>query len=107
MRLARVVGNVVSTLKHETYEGKPLLLVEPVNPDGTPKGPATVAIDYVGAGEGEYVIMGGAPGQAKDVFKIEVAPIREMVMGIIDEVELNGEVVLRASDSDKPRAPKS
>lgn len=103
MKIARIVGSVVSTLKHEAYDNKPLLLVEPVNPDGSPKGPAVVAVDYVGAGIDEYVILGGAPGQAKDVFDLEVAPIREMVMGVIDAVEFEGKVTLTAADSDKPR----
>ena len=101
MRLARVVGNVVSTLKHEAYQGRKLLLVEPIRPDGSAAGPATVAVDYVGAGEGELVLLGGAPGVAKVVFEIEIAPIKDMVMGIIDEVELEGKIVLRASDADR------
>ncbi len=103
MRLARVVGSVVATLKHEAYEGRTLLMVEPVDPHGKPSGAPQVAVDYVGAGIDEYVILGGAPGQAKDVFDIEVAPIREMVMGIIDEVEFEHQVTLRASDSDNPQ----
>ncbi len=102
MRIARVVGNVVSTLKHEAYEGKKLLLVAPVTPDGKIKSPATVAVDYVGAGTGEYVLLGAAPGAAKLVFEIDVAPIKDMVMGIIDEVKINGKLVLHASDSENP-----
>jgi len=105
MKLGRVVGNVVSTLKHESYENKTLLLVEPVTPDGTSDGPAKLCIDYVGAGEGDLVIIGGAPGVAKDVFELEIAPIKDLVMGIIDEVELNGEVTLRTSDSGPSKAP--
>lgn len=103
MKIARVVGNVVATLKHEAYDGRTLLMVEPVDPYGKPAGPAQVAVDYVGAGVDEYVILGGAPGQAKDVFEIEVAPMREMVMGIIDQVEFENKITLRASDSDTPR----
>lgn len=102
MRLARVVGNVVSTLKHEAYDARKLLLVQPVDPKGAPEGPATVAVDYVGAGEGEYVLMGAAPGAAQLVFGISIAPIKEMVMGIIDDVELHGEITLRASDAENP-----
>ena len=98
MRLARVVGNVVSTLKHESYQNRALLLVEPIKPNGKPDGPATMAVDYVGAGEGELVLLGAAPGAAQLVFGIDIAPIKDMVMGIIDEVELEGEIVLKASD---------
>lgn len=96
MKLGRIVGNAVATLKHESYHSRALLLVEPVNPYGETVGPATVAVDYVGAGIGEYVILGGAPGQAKDVFGLEIAPIKEMVMGIIDEVEMDGKITISA-----------
>ncbi len=96
MRLARVVGNVVSTLKHEAYDSRVLLLVEPIGPDGNATAPATIAVDCMGAGEGELVLLSGAPGAAKVVFGIDIAPIKEMVMGIIDHVELGGNIVLRA-----------
>lgn len=98
MKLGRIVGNAVSTLKHQAYHSKSLLLVEPVNPHGECIGPAIVAVDYVGAGIGEYVLLGGAPGQAKDVFGIDIAPIKEMVMGIIDEVEMDGTLTLSANN---------
>lgn len=98
MKLGRVVGNAVSTLKHEAYRNRSLLLVEPITPDGQSKGPATIAVDYMGAGKGEFVLLGGAPGVAKVVFGLEIAPIKEMVMGIIDEIEHDGTIVLRASD---------
>lgn len=99
MKLGRVVGNVVSTLKHESYQNRTLLLVEPITPEGYSDGPAKICMDYVGAGVGELVIIGGAPGVAKTVFNLEIAPIKDLVMGIIDEVEIKGNVTLRASDS--------
>lgn len=99
MKLARVVGNAVSTLKHEAYQSRCLLLVEPIQPDGTPSGPATIAVDYVGAGVGELVLLGGAPGVAKKVFSLDIAPIKDLVMGIIDEVEHDGTITLRATDN--------
>lgn len=95
MKLGRVVGSAVSTLKHEAYQSLILLLVEPISPQGEAIGPATIAVDYVGAGEGDLVLLGGAPGVAKDVFSIDPAPIKDLVMGIIDEVEIDGAIVLR------------
>lgn len=95
MKLGRVVGNVVATLKHEAYDARKLLLVEPISPEGDSIGPATVAVDYVGAGIGELVLLGAAPGAAQLVFEIEIAPIKEMVMGIIDEVEKDGQITLK------------
>jgi len=100
MRIGRVLGNVVSTIKHEAYDARTLLIIQPVLPDGTPQGLSTIAVDYVGAGEGEYVLMGAAPGAAQMVFGTKIAPIKEMVMGILDHCELNGDISLRHSDID-------
>jgi ethanolamine utilization protein EutN len=88
MNLALVVGSVVSTLKHPAYTGRKLLLIQPIQPDGTPKGPATIAVDYVGAGAGETVLYGKAPGLAKTVFHVSPAPMNELIMGIVDRVKI-------------------
>ena len=57
MQLARVVGSVVSTQKHRSYTGATLLLVRLVNLDGTPRGATLLAVDGVGAGLGETVLV--------------------------------------------------
>ena len=57
MRLARVIGSVVATRKHHTLEGATLLLAQPVDCDGQPDGAAQLAIDAVGAGVGELVLL--------------------------------------------------
>ena len=57
------------------------------NLNNNPVGNATIAIDYVGAGVGDYVLVGSAPGLAANVFKVKKAPMRELIMGIIDRVE--------------------
>lgn len=88
MIVAKVIGNVVSTVKHEAYNNKKLLYVQPITPDGKPCGQAIIAIDYVGAGAGEIVLVGGAPGLAKVVFGLKVAPIKTLVMGVIDRVDV-------------------
>lgn len=88
MFLAKVIGNVVSSDKHEAYEDKKLLLVQKLDLHRNPSGPSTVAVDYVGAGEGDIVMVGAAPGLASTVFNVPKAPIRELVMGIVDRVEI-------------------
>ncbi len=55
MLLARVVGTVVSTVKNETLEGKKILVVQPIDGKGNPKGKLKLALDSVGAGAGENV----------------------------------------------------
>jgi len=86
MHLARVIGKIISTVKNPAYEDRKLLLVQKLHLDGKPMGVATVAVDYVDAGEGDIVLLGAAPGLASTVFNIPDAPIRELVMGVIDRV---------------------
>ena len=57
MFLAHVIGSVVSTVKHASYDGTKLMVVQPVRPDGAPDGPSAVAVDTVGAGAGETVLV--------------------------------------------------
>jgi len=87
VKVARVIGNLVSTEKLDAFQARKCMIVQPVDPDGKPLGKSTMAIDYVGAGIGDLVIMGAAPGLASTVFQIERAPINELIMGIIDEVQ--------------------
>jgi ethanolamine utilization protein EutN len=87
MFLARVVNKVILTEKHSAYYGKIVFVVQPVLPDGKPDGNEWVAIDYVGAGIGDIVVCGGAPGVAKFLFNLELAPIRTLIMAIVDKVD--------------------
>ena len=87
MQIARVVGTVVATQKHRTFEGAKLLLVQPLNIDGTTRGPALLAVDGVGAGVREKVLVvleGRAAGEA---LGRKGAPVDAAVVGIIDRVD--------------------
>ena len=88
MQIARVVGTLVSTQKHPKFEGAKLLLVQPVNPDDTPRGTPLLAIDGVGAGVHERVLVvleGRAAGEA---LGRKAAPVDAAIIGIIDEIEI-------------------
>ena len=89
MFLAKVTKRVVSVEKHDAYYGKIVFVVQPVLPDGTEDGNEWIAMDYVGAGIGDIVICGGAPGVAKSVFNLELAPIRTLIMAIVDKIDYN------------------
>lgn len=91
MKLARVIGSVTSTLKHPAYDGKKLLLVQPLLLNGQPEGNPTVAVDYVDAGKGDVVLLGAAPGLARTVFHIDLAPIQHLCMGVVDRVDIDHE----------------
>ena len=86
MFLAKVEKKIISTEKHKAYNGKTIFVVRSILPDGTPKGDEWVAIDYVGAGVGDIVVCGGAPGVARTVFNLELAPIRTLIMAIVDKI---------------------
>ncbi len=88
MQIARVIGTVVSTQKHRTFEGAKLLLVQPLNPDDSPRGAALLAVDGVGAGVHEKVLVvleGRAAGEALGQ---KAAPVDAAVVGIIDTISL-------------------
>jgi len=89
MKLARAIGSVTSTLKHNAYDGKKLLLVQPLKMDGSADGRPTIAVDYVDAGKGDVLLLGAAPGLAKAVFHIDPAPIQHLCMGVVDRVDID------------------
>jgi microcompartment protein CcmK/EutM len=89
MQIARVVGTVVSTQKHRKFDGAKLLLVQPLNLDDTPRGVALLAVDSVGAGVHEKVLVvleGRAAGEA---LGRRTAPVDAAIVGIIDQVTID------------------
>ena len=91
MQLARVVGTVVATKKHGKLDSAKLLLVQTHAPDGTPRGAPILAIDSVGAGVGEEVLVvieGRAAGAA---LRRSAAPVDAAIIGIVDEVTIADE----------------
>ena len=90
MQIGRVIGTVVSTQKHPKFQGAKLLLVQPLNPDETPRGAALLAIDSVGAGVSEKVLVvleGRAAGEALGK---KAAPVDAAIVGIIDHIDFDG-----------------
>jgi microcompartment protein CcmK/EutM len=88
MQLARVVGTVVATQKHRKFEGAKLLLVQPVTIDDKPRGTALLAVDSVGAGIHEKVLIvleGRAAGEA---LGRKAAPVDAAIVGIVDRLDI-------------------
>ena len=88
MQIARVIGTVVSTQKHRKFEGAKLLLVQPVTLEDKPRGTPLLAVDSVGAGVSEKVLIvleGRAAGEA---LGRKGAPVDAAVIGIIDNVDI-------------------
>jgi microcompartment protein CcmK/EutM len=88
MQIAKVIGTVVSTQKNKKFEGAKLMLVQPLNIDDTPRGNALLAVDGVGAGVDEKVLVvleGRAAGEA---LGRKGAPVDAAIIGIIDTVTI-------------------
>ncbi len=91
MILGKIVGEVVSTAKHETHEGIKLLLVRPLDLAARERGAPFVAVDTLGAGIGETVLMTQDGWAAMTAVKRMKAPIDAAVIGIVDSIELSPE----------------
>ena len=86
MQICRVVGTVVSTQKNKKLEGAKLMLVQPLTLEDTPRGTALMAIDSVGAGIGEKVLVVIEGKAAGDALGKKAAAVDAAIIGIVDEV---------------------
>jgi microcompartment protein CcmK/EutM len=88
MILARVVGTVVATRKDPRLEGKKLLIIKPVSPEGQDESGYIVSVDTVGSGVGERVIA-VAGSSARMAEGCKDTPVDNAIIGIVDEVHLD------------------
>jgi len=89
MQIARVVGTVVATQKHRKFVGAKLLLVQPLNVDDTPRGTTILAVDGVGAGVDEKVLVVMEGRAAGEALGRKGAPVDAAIIGIIDTVTIH------------------
>lgn len=89
MLIARVVGELVATQKHASHEGRKILLVQPLNLDGTPRGVPLVALDAVDAGVGDRVLLTTEGYSAMTSVGRPNSPIDSAVIGFIDRIDLD------------------
>lgn len=86
MIIGKVIGEIYSTINHPFYDGKKMLVVEKTAPDGKPLGDYLIAVDTVGAGVGEPVLVIDEGNSARQVVDSPNAPVRSVIVGIIDEI---------------------
>jgi ethanolamine utilization protein EutN len=86
--ISRVIGEVVATRKHLSHEGQKILLVQPLNLDGSNRGDALVAVDAVDAGVGDLVLLATEGYSAMSSIGRLNSPIDMAVIGVIDRVDL-------------------
>lgn len=88
MFLGRVIGDVVSTVKHPALSGRKLLVVERLDESGRPAGGSVLAVDSVDAGPGDTVLVVDEGGSAAIVTGLPDPPIRTVIVGVVDRVDV-------------------
>jgi len=93
MFLADVIGTVVSPVQTPILDGRTLLLLRPLTPDGAPQGIARIGIDNIGAGVGDRVLVVDEGNSGRQLIGDPNGPVKTIVLGIVDFVEIDGEHV--------------
>ena len=88
MYYGRVVGTVVSTIKNETLHGYKLLIVDRLGLNDEPDGWYDIALDVVQAGVGDLVLVIDEGTGSRQIMKREIAPVRAMIVGVVDDIEM-------------------
>jgi len=86
MKVGVVSGHVYSTINFPFFDSKKLMICDYLNADGTTSG-YTIAVDRVGAGVGEVVLIMDEGNSARQMFGLTTGPIRAVVVGIVDEAD--------------------
>ncbi|HEY3355650.1 MAG TPA: EutN/CcmL family microcompartment protein [Polyangia bacterium] len=90
MKICRVLGSVVATVKHPAYHGHKLLVVQPLDEQAQPTGTSMLAIDVVQAGPGDTVLVMSEGNGVRQILKGKQLPIRSLIVGIVDAMDVAG-----------------
>lgn len=88
MYIGRVCGTVVATIKHQAFHGRKLLIVDQLDTNGQPTGAYDICVDVVQAGVGDRVLVMDEGNGARQILQRSVAPVRAVIVGIVDDVAL-------------------
>ncbi len=89
MFMARVVGDVVSTHRHDALGQKKLQLVRRLDLDGNEEGGEIIALDVIGVGVGERVLVVQEGGAARALFKDKKVPAQAVIVGVVDHLDIS------------------
>ncbi len=88
MIIGRVAGNLFSTIHHDAMNNRKILIVDRLDAAGQPTGRYIIALDAIGAGAGETVLVLDEGNGSRQIMDDPLAPVRSMVVGIIDEISV-------------------
>jgi ethanolamine utilization protein EutN len=85
MLLGSVIGYATATIKHPSFEGWRLVIVQPLNSERKPEADPVVAVDKFNAAAGQHVVLNSDGKGARDYIGDDKSPVRYFVAGIVDE----------------------
>ena len=88
MKLARVIGHIVCTIKYPTYEGHRLMLCDLLDSSGKSTGAQEIAVDRVQSGVGDLVLVMSEGNGVRQLLGDDAGPIRDLIVGVVDQVNL-------------------
>ena len=89
MRICRVIGNVVASVKHPMFQGLPLMVVQPLDGKGAEQGSSFLAVDNAQAGPGDHVIVLTEGNGVRQILQRgKQVPIRSLIVGIVDHCDV-------------------
>ncbi len=94
MKVGRVVGTVVSTINAPVFDGRRLLVCDLLDAAGQPDGTYLICVDTVGTGAGETVLIIDEGNSARQVLGMTTAPVRSIVVGVVDQMSADGALVV-------------
>ncbi|NLI75264.1 MAG: EutN/CcmL family microcompartment protein [Candidatus Riflebacteria bacterium] len=97
MNIGRVVRKIVSTIKHRSFDARPLLLVQPLDMSLKPKGTEVLCIDFLGADLGEVVLIMKEGSSVQQMLGDKQAPADAAIVGIVDTVRLHDRTIFDKS----------
>lgn len=87
MNLARIDGNIVSAACHPSMEGYRTVICQPIDADGNDEGTPILAVDCLGAGLHERVILSTDGSATRELVRDPKTPLRNLIVGIVDPIE--------------------
>jgi len=87
MKLARVIGNLEGTVKHASYQNLKMMVVQPLDASLQPHGRTHPAVDTIGAGAGNLVLVVEEGKAAQAMIGHKHIPIRTLIVGIVDHAD--------------------
>ena len=93
MFIARVVGDVVATHRHGNLGGHKLLLIRRLSLAGEEEGGEVIALDVIGVGIGERVLVVQEGNAARSLFRSKTIPAQAVVVGVVDELQVDMDLI--------------